>query len=571
MVTPSPPPPPPPPPPRNGLLFGLTAVLLASLGVACIDDDLTEAPVSPADAGASLSNEELGESPFQLALAREIPGFGGVFYEPGEERLVVAVTEAGRDELPAARRAVGEAMNQLGPLAGAPEVLGRVVEYSFLELATHRARLRPYLFELPEWVSLGVDEEFNRIRVGVTDLAVRSAVMEIAAQLEVPDAMLNIVRESPTERRIAIADESPPSRAEALPLPWPRKLNDRIPDRVLAGGYEAAAEFGDGACSIGFTAVLKQWPVTKVFVSASHCTVKLFRADEEDDDDLPGDWIQPEDPHPRNLVGSELLDPETWRCGFFWLFRCRNSDAALIEVDVDHADIAIGKIARTRTRQRYCELLSCDRLINQDNPTFTITTDFWVVLDNMMLDKVGQKTGWTYGWATETCTDILADEGVVMKCNHVTSLLSRGGDSGAPVFWIADPYLRLVGIMWGGPVGEYRTTYISSLDQIRKDLGDFHTHNVGAPPHIWEIQGPRRPLIGLRCRWFADAWEGKGPLKYEWSGYASGIRNPLVAQASSTRGWLKVKVTDLWGRSDQDSIYITPVPPADRQWQCPSH
>ena len=36
---------------------------------------------------APLSDDELGESPILLALGREIPGFGGIYYEPGETRL----------------------------------------------------------------------------------------------------------------------------------------------------------------------------------------------------------------------------------------------------------------------------------------------------------------------------------------------------------------------------------------------------------------------------------------------------------------------------------------------------
>lgn len=67
------------------------------------------------------AGEALGEAPHMLALAREIPGFGGYWYEhesapapgadgadnrPGGGRLVIALTEAGAGSFPVARRAV---------------------------------------------------------------------------------------------------------------------------------------------------------------------------------------------------------------------------------------------------------------------------------------------------------------------------------------------------------------------------------------------------------------------------------------------------------------------------------
>ena len=181
--------------------------------------------MSPAaSASDALTDDELGESPQQLALAREIPGFGGVWCEPGEGsrsegRIVLALTEAGVGDLPRARGAVLAAMGQFAPpTADAPEVLGRVVEHTFLEMAEHRARLRPHLFEMDEVVSLSVDEEFNRIKVGVTDFAFASAVEEVAADLGVPVAMLEIVRGSPVEHWWPPLTTRPAARRRPRPI-----------------------------------------------------------------------------------------------------------------------------------------------------------------------------------------------------------------------------------------------------------------------------------------------------------------------------------------------------------------
>ncbi len=365
---------------------------------------------------APLSDDELGESPILLALGREIPGFGGIYYEPGEgggaeDRLVLAVTEAGAGDLPMARKAVLTALGQFAPpTADAAEMLRRVVEHTFLEMAEHRARLRPRLFAMNEVVSLSVDEKFNRIRVGVTDLAFASAVEGVAVELGVPEAMLEIVRDSPAEGLAATVDDSPGS-----PSPASRRLllTDRIPDRRLAGGYDAGNPAKqDAPCTIGFTTVSNVWTErdgrTKGFVSASHCTKEPHEPDDADE----SDWKQPYSyshgsPGSREgLVGEELWDLEPERCERG--ARCRHADAAVMEVDEDSAGIAFGKIARTVEAQEYCEpnvVGGCRLLINPRNPTFTIIFERPWPLVGRSIHKVGRTTGWTYGTVHETCAD----------------------------------------------------------------------------------------------------------------------------------------------------------------------
>lgn len=582
-------------PSGRGALLALFSAGFAPLVAACIDDDLADAPMSPA-ASDALTDDELGESPLQLALAREIPGFGGIWYEPGEGggpegRLVLALTEAGVGGLPRARRAVLTAMSQFAPpTADAPEMLDRVVEHAFLEMAKHRARLRPRLFGMDEVVSLSVDEELNRIRVGVTDLAFASAVQEAAADLGVPEAMLEIVRGSPVEHLAATVDDSPGSRSPA-PADWPLKLTDRIPDRRLAGGYEAANRLKvDTVCTIGFTTVSRVWTWedgrTKGFVSASHCTRLPFEPDPSDD----SDWKQPYDGSRGSrkskvgLVGEELWDPEARSCEHG---RCRHADAALMEVDEDSAGIAFGKIARTRKAQRHCEVGvpfgGCVRTIDKDNPTFTIVFERPHPLPGRSIHKVGRTTGWTYGKVRETCVDGREKHGYWIYCSHKLKLHASGNDSGAPVFMI-DEFSRdssdvnLVGIVWGRN-REDTTIYISGMDQIRKDfrdLGDFLTyfHRDSLPPSINDIDGPRNPPkedppAFFECKWFADVKsEGMHPPTYEWSGVLSGTGDTLWAKTPDTAGWLFVKLTDAAGQTAEDSAFIVPVDDNDDEEDC---
>lgn len=152
---------------------GSIALALLILSHGCIDDDPAEPPrAGDVDAvEAAPGFQDLGESQLMLDLAQEIPGFGGLYYEPGGERLVITMTEATRAGFPAARQAV--IRHLAADVAGASradiprmDFVERVVGFSFIELARYRARLRPALFGIPEVVSLAVDEEFNRISIG---------------------------------------------------------------------------------------------------------------------------------------------------------------------------------------------------------------------------------------------------------------------------------------------------------------------------------------------------------------------------------------------------------------------
>ena len=128
--------------------------------------------------------------------------------EPGGEQLVIAMTEANLAGFPPARQAVLShlAADVSGAsMADIPHIdfVERVGESSFIELARHRARLRPALFGIPEVVSLGVDEEFNRISIGLEDLSARTAVLGAAVELAVPAEILFFSKASPIELHVS--------------------------------------------------------------------------------------------------------------------------------------------------------------------------------------------------------------------------------------------------------------------------------------------------------------------------------------------------------------------------------
>ena len=242
------------------------SLVLSSLlfSQACLDDD-PAGPRRDADTSeaAPVPLEELGESSLILDLAREIPGFAGVFYEPGGDRIVISMTGTNRAAFPVARQAVSArlAADVSSPFNAPPpvEFVERVVEYLFVELARHRARLRPRLFAIPEVVGLHVDEEFNRIGVGLENPSARAAVLDVAMELAVPVKMLSFSVESPI-RELRMS-----SRTTYLPLASQNTLQTiiTIPDTKLRGGYGVKA-LGGGYCTLGFTAIRAQRPAKNV-------------------------------------------------------------------------------------------------------------------------------------------------------------------------------------------------------------------------------------------------------------------------------------------------------------------
>ena len=546
------------------------------MGVACIDDDLAEAPVSDADVAARLSTEGPGESELLLDLARQIEGFGGIYYEPDGGRLVVAVTEEGRGSLGVARAAFSAALragtSPVSSAVAAPAAMvERVVEHTFLELAQHRARLRAPLFALPGVVSLAVDEQLNRVAVGLEDSASRGAVMDLAVDLGVPEEMLSFSDGVSVEPSRAVGATG---IGESRSATSSHTLQDSIPGGKLRGGYQVAAAHPNNTqkkCTLGFTAIVDDnGKPKKVFISASHCSKKVFKLDR-------GKWGQHEARIGR-WVGVEGKDPPVMRCdGFLWTeYDCRHSDATLVEVD-RFAPWALGELAKTKGGYVWrCnsgsddedykgEYPECVIDVDTDDPVIKIDAQRRGVVKNELLQKMGRVSGWAWGRVLETCEDVKID-GVTRLCSDLTELNTKPGDSGAPVFsWISgDSAATLVGINFASKhkrlkkcalfCKKFVGAYFSNLGQVQKDLGEFWAYDPG-PPRIYQIRGPSNIKPATPCSWAGLVNGGLKP-SYEWSGVLTGGGNPVRGTVSES-GYLKLTVRDLFARSDRDSIHIT--------------
>jgi len=397
------------------------------------------------------------------------------------------MTEGGTTGFPEAEQAVlARLAADVSPPSAAyrasqVEFVQRVVEYSFIELARHRARLRAPLFAIPGVVSLSVDEEFNRIKIGLEDPAARETVLDLAMQLAVPAEMLSFSEESPA--KVLHMSPEGPDLPLALATSW--TLDDSIPDGKLRGGYSVQAEKRD-RCTLAFPAVLRSRSATEVFVSSAHCSTVPF---------VP-DGYSLGQPDIVNVVGFEIRDPGTHRCDEGP--RCRHSDAAL---NLATADIAFAEIGRPREKRR-CGIVcgGAPTTVDPSNPVITITDYSKSIIDGETLHKIGRVTGWSYSEVTDTCTDVESDDGVVRRCTGLVRLGAVGGDSGAPVFrYKDDGTAQLKGIVWGGSTFG-KTTLFSNYERIERDLGGMWVYDPG-PPVIDHITGPPYVPRGYVCGW----------------------------------------------------------------------
>lgn len=552
--------------------IGFLAVLSVMSTHACQDDHPTEFRSGddngPGEA-TPLLTAQLGENPQMLDLAERIPGFGGFFFEPDGDRIVVAMTAAGAAGFPEARQAVSAAITDVGPLrtahARSPVFVERVVEYSFIELARHRSRLRARLFAIPEVVSLSVDEASNRIAIGLTDQSAAVQVQDLAIELRVPLEMLSFGEAS----RVELLRKS---TNEVHPVSGAHTLQDSSWLRKVRSAYKIDVSSAPrGACTLAFPALLvEDYSAMQGFVSASHCSGQAFALDSEH-------WYQPVAPTGIDF-GWEHRDPDPFPCTYtdesgddVDYDRCRNADASFVLTTLlaeQTNPLALGQITRTVDRMECTgtgsDLLDCDGSIEVDtlNLTIPVASRGGPPVQNEWLDKIGQMTGWNYGLVHSTCVDVKPVPGstlepVVILCSDFVVLGSGDGDSGAPVFRYddIDDTAELVGMIWGG--NPLTGVYVSSLGKIEEDLVPngflWVLEDPGAPTA--DIYGPTTVDPESECTWWGYVSGGIPPYRYSWSGILSGSGSTVTGRVTES-GWLKLTVTDAISRDDQDSLYV---------------
>jgi hypothetical protein len=411
---------------RTTSLVGLVAgtALLAS---ACSD---TSQPTSPSDqpavTGPTTSLQQQPEDP--VALARQVPGFGGFFYDAQGTPTVYLKDVAVRGT---AERALQPFFSLRGMSPSTLRV--RKADFDWASLERWQSQASTQALATRGAVFVDADEATNRVRIGVERGTTAAGVSAAIARLGIPSSAV-IVQETEPFRQLAT-------------------LQDRV--RPVPGGVQI--NFPGFLCSIGFNATRNG---QRSFITASHCT------NVQGGTEATPYW-QPTQTADPVQIATEVADPTYFRgngCPF--LRRCRRSDASRAAYASGTAS-TLGAIARTTGPNNNSLTIS---------GSFTITAEGNPVV-GQTANKVGRTTGWTRGNITNTCVNVnVSGSRITQLCQTIVSAGVAGGDSGSPVFLQPNSgsnNVTLLGILWGGSGSS--TFVFSPISNVESELGALTT------------------------------------------------------------------------------------------------
>jgi hypothetical protein len=438
------------------------ATLLGSLGLlsACTDEaptrpDSPDAALQLFGAGNVTANAAVGMDAQLMDMARDIPGFGGMYRdESGAVNVYLH-----RDDLrltTAERASIASRISDLivpngdGAMVRGEQIVVKRGEYDFPTLHGIRRSVAPVL-SMEGVVFTDSDEARNRVTIGVLDDAAAARVEQRLAALGVDSDAVHIMLTEPI-----------------YPMATLREVI-----RPVVGGLQIWRFIPPGSasiCTLGFNVRSPAAPNVHGFVTNSHCT--------EERSTVTGTlYNQKPLVLPPEYIAQEVWDLPYFTCQYQG-FVCRFSDAAGI-LYLPGVPNTHGQIARTTfagvgspTSQPAGSLE-----IDPVNPHWTIVAERPFPMVGDVLHKTGRTTGWTTGLVTQTCFDSGVsgtNPPVAMLCQDRVQAGVGGGDSGSPVFERIGETgnVRLVGILWGSGAGAF---VMSAMDNIRFE-------NVGPAP-----------------------------------------------------------------------------------------
>jgi len=388
-------------------------------------------PVSePSPDLAVVSQEPEGE---QAALARAVPGFGGLFLDESGAPTVY-LTDPGQRL--SAQRALAGIARQHGFEASALQV--RRGEFTWRQLEGWFGPGSKGALAERGVVYADLDEASNRVTIGVENAEAGGRARAVLRRLGVPDRAV-LIRES-------------------RPIEPVATLRDRV--RPVGGGLQI--NFGDFACTLGFNAIRSG---VASYITNSHCT--NVQGGSEGTKHYQQDRF-----HANTQIGTEVADPVYFTGGACPATRrCRFSDSSRGKY-LTGVSKTLGRIVRTTSRGSLTGSLT----ISTTNPSFTINSERANSLVGQTVNKIGRTTGWTFGKVTNTCVTVnVSGSNITQLCQSLVSAGVGAGDSGSPVFnWSGTgSTVRLAGILWGGSGNNLFV--FSPMSGIEKELGALTT------------------------------------------------------------------------------------------------
>ncbi len=452
---------------RRRLLLATAVAAVITMATAIAAASGSSAPASPDTAkilSASTSNQALQGPATQGGgartlddlfeeIARDVPGFGGMFYDKGGRLNVYLLNSA---QQAAAETAIASALGGGALPRGSVRVLlGR---YAFSDLRNWYDRVVEVL-GIPGVVFTDIDERDNRLKVGVEDAETADAVRRELDRLAIPRAAVTV--------------------EESAPIEFATTLQERV--RPLEGGLQI--NFPGYLCTLSFNATRAG---VEGFVIPSHCTSVQGGVEGTV-------YHQPVASGSTNYIGEETADPTYFThapCPAGR--RCRYSDSAFAQRD-GAVSADLGSLART-TGLGSIDIAGSYQIVG------TVSSPMF----GQVLNKVGRTTGWSQGMVIGTCSDFNVsqgghDTGITMLCQDEVAANVGAGDSGSPVFRITNSPLindvSLYGILWGGN-GTGTEFVFSNMGNMQRsdELGPLTV----VPPAATPTPGPTRTATPSR-------------------------------------------------------------------------
>lgn len=440
-------------------------------------------------------------------LGRAVPEFGGMFVDE-QRNDTLDVYVLGNDPSLAARLDV--AINAIPELAMTraqqTQIKLLAARYTFLQLKEWHDRMSVVLLGHPSVVLTAIDQQANRLLVGVEDFSAEAEVAAELARLGIPRAAIKLEFMQNLEETPAVHE---PGGLVATNSPGVT-LQSKI--RPLVGGIEITHKEGDSvfACTLGFIAERSR---VSGIVTNSHCTevaggvenTIFYQPSPEDADKVAVEsvdpcyfWRGPEPTFPPNCEPLPHPIPAEDKCEENEA--CRYSDSAFATLDRG-VQASLGFIARP-TRERSLDWDPPDTF-------FKIVGEQSVVVQRTPVSMVGRTTG----WRTEVVAQVCANRKITRTvrgrqqvydyiCQNLSSGAGDSGDSGSPVFACIDNSnppriiecpgrlvegqknvnVRLVGIRWGllggsprfavySPIGSMSDGRVKGVQNSDNDLG----------------------------------------------------------------------------------------------------
>jgi len=389
--------------------------------------------------------------------AKQHAGFGGMFID--EEKGITYVFL--RDKKPnEAKEIVKDIEHILGQdLPDKVKVLP--AKYSFVQLKRWHDRLLNQVLKegLRKVTLLDVDDNKNRIRVGLVNSSAKDQVKKNLSKLDIPAA------------------------AVIFEVTGPIKLDKSLTDfqRPLVGGIQIDPQGGGGNfCTLGFNAISDRVePNEEGFVTNSHCSLQRDALDNTTYYQPVQDTV--------NQIGVEQIDSGGFVCRLGFVV-CRWSDSNFSEIEeapgAPTVTADLGFIARPDLNSRQWNPNNTFRIVNEAP---VVKGAIFPVIEGNVVTKVGRTTGRTEGEVTGvnvTPTWTYFFFNILLLDQVETNYKSRPGDSGLPVVLAQAPDQNgqvvdttLAGIHWGTAgalVGEPKK-FFSPIAGVEKDLGPLNT------------------------------------------------------------------------------------------------